>query len=84
MNLNGVFNFKLLWNDIYQLCNENLKKKTFLIVENYRWNILDNVKYLGPNLHMNSLFLAIFSKIQFFANNRFSTLHKSNFIDFWQ
>ena len=37
-------------------------------------NILDKVKYLEPNLSINSLFLTIFSKIQIFTNNRFTTL----------
>ena len=36
--------------------------------------ISDQVKYLGPNLNINSLFLTRFSKVQIFANNRFSTL----------
>ena len=34
MNLNGVFNLKLLWDDIYQLWNE-ISKKACLIGEKF-------------------------------------------------
>ena len=41
--------------------------------EDFR-NILDKVKYLGPNIHINSLILTRFSKIHFFVNKQFSIL----------
>ena len=62
-----------------------ISKKTCFIVEKSRFhekkldfqnfrNILDKVKYPGPNLLINSLLLTLFSKIQIFANNRLSAL----------
>ena len=32
MNLNGVFNLKLLWEDIYQLWNEIIEKACLIVV----------------------------------------------------
>ena len=39
-------------------------------------NTLYKIKYLGPNLNINSLILTLYSKILFYANNRFTTLGK--------
>ena len=46
--LNGVFNLKLLWKDIYQLWNENIEKSMF-----NRWKIFDFSKF---DLKVNRLF----------------------------
>ena len=37
MNLDDVFNLKLVLDDIYKLGNENIKKKACLIVEKSRF-----------------------------------------------
>ena len=58
MNLNGIFNLKLLWDDIYQLLNKNIEKKTF-----NRWKILFFSKFaLKVNRLLNSTNLEYFRK----------------------
>ena len=76
INLNGDFNLKLLWDNIYQLLKELIVILNSTNLEYFpkKYRFSKFSKYLGPNLNMNSLFLTIFSKIQIFANTRLSTL----------
>ena len=63
--------FKNLLDYYIQLIWNILENK--LDFGNFQSN-LDKFKYLRPNLSINSLFLSIFSKTQFFADNRLSSL----------